>query len=107
MMGSMVIASSFLSIFIHIPCHAGMLWGEDNNTVLQSRERYRLQRERARQAIEEQNQARNRNRRDGGEGTVEGGATVESLEKADHGSDVAEVPEETNGNLQVVPEDAP
>ncbi|KAG7367333.1 nitrite extrusion protein 1 NarK [Nitzschia inconspicua] len=88
MMGSIVIASSFLSIFIHIPCHAGMLWGEDNNTVLQSRERYRLQRERATQAIEEQNQARlHGNRRDGGEGTVEGGATVESLEKVEHGSD--------------------
>lgn len=40
MMGSIVIASSFLSIFIDIPCHAGMLWGEDNHAVIQARERY-------------------------------------------------------------------
>jgi hypothetical protein len=95
MMGSIVIASSFLSIFIHIPCHAGLLWGEDNHTVLQSRERYLLKRERARQAIQEQNEARRRgDRRDGGEGTVEGGATVESLEKVERGSDRAEVPDD-------------
>ncbi len=56
MMGCIVIASSFLSVFIHIPCHAGLLWGEDNHTVLQARERYRLQRERAQRAIELQNQ---------------------------------------------------
>jgi NNP family nitrate/nitrite transporter-like MFS transporter len=86
MMGSIVMASSFLSVFIHIPCHAGMLWGEDNNTVLQSRERYRLQRERARQAIEEQH----RGHRDGGDenhGGVVGGATIESSDKAGHGSE--------------------
>lgn len=100
MMGGIVIASSFLSVFIHIPCHAGMLWGEDNHTVLQARERYRLQRERARRAIEEQNQARHRgNRRDGGEGTVEGGATVESLEKGEHGSDGADMQEQTHGDV--------
>ena len=40
MMGSIVIASSFLSIFINIPCHAGLLWGEDNHAVTQARERY-------------------------------------------------------------------
>jgi len=40
MMGSIVIVSSFLSIFIDIPCHAGMLWGEDNHAVIQARERY-------------------------------------------------------------------
>jgi hypothetical protein len=95
MMGSIVIASSFLSVLIHIPCHAGLLWGEDNNTVLQSRERYRLKRERARQAIEEQHQARIRGGRRDGEVTVEGGATVESIEKVERGSDGAEVPEET------------
>lgn len=81
MMGSIVIVSSFLSILIHIPCHAGLLWGEDNHTVLQSRERYRLQRERAQQAIEEQNHARhNRN-------PAEGGATVESMDKGEQNSD--------------------
>ena len=81
LMGSIVIASSFLSIFIHIPCHAGLLWGEDNHTVLQSRERYRLQRELARQALEEQNQARYH------PNPTEGGATVESMDKGDQGSD--------------------
>jgi NNP family nitrate/nitrite transporter-like MFS transporter len=88
LMGSVVIVSSFLSIFIHIPCHAGMLWGEDNNTVLQARERYRLQRERARQAVEEQ-QSRGRragaNQNDG-----EGGATVESLDRVEQGSEGGE-----------------
>ena len=85
MMGSIVIASSFLSIFIHIPCHAGLLWGEDNHTVLQSRERYRLQRERARQAIEEQNYARQH------PNAAEGGATVESMDKqgSDDGEDAS------------------
>jgi hypothetical protein len=91
MMGSIVIASSFLSVFIHIPCHAGLLWGEDNHTVLQSRERYRQKRERARQAILEQHQAR----LSGGQTDVgEGGATVESLEKVERRSDRAEVPDE-------------
>ena len=45
MMGSIVIASSFLTIFINIPCHAGMLWGEDNYAVIQARERYLRNRE--------------------------------------------------------------
>jgi NNP family nitrate/nitrite transporter-like MFS transporter len=45
MMGSIVIASSFLSIFIDIPCHAAMLWGEDNNAVIQARERYLARRQ--------------------------------------------------------------
>ncbi|KAL3934778.1 MAG: hypothetical protein SGBAC_009574 [Bacillariaceae sp.] len=48
MMGSIVIASSFLSIFINIPCHAGLLWGEDNHAVIQARERYLRRREMAR-----------------------------------------------------------
>ena len=48
-MGCIVIASSFLSVFIHIPCHAAMLWGEDNHAVIQARERY-LQHRQARLA---------------------------------------------------------
>jgi hypothetical protein len=44
MMGCIVIASSFLSIFIDIPLHAGLLRGEDNLTVVQARERYRRHR---------------------------------------------------------------
>jgi NNP family nitrate/nitrite transporter-like MFS transporter len=40
MMGSIVIASSVLSIFIDIPCHAGLIWGEDNHAVIQARELY-------------------------------------------------------------------
>lgn len=87
MMGSIVIASSFLSVFINIPCHAGMLWGEDNHAVLQARERYRLQRLRAQQAMED----RAAGRTVGGtpeEG--EGGATVASVEKADNASVVGD-----------------
>jgi hypothetical protein len=44
MMGCIVIASSFLSVFINIPLHAGLLRGEDNLTVIQARERYRRHR---------------------------------------------------------------
>jgi hypothetical protein len=44
MMGCMVIASSFLSVFINIPLHAGLLRGEDNLTVIQARDRYRRHR---------------------------------------------------------------
>jgi NNP family nitrate/nitrite transporter-like MFS transporter len=40
MMGSIVIASSALSIFIKIPCHAGLVRGEDNNAIIQARERF-------------------------------------------------------------------
>lgn len=40
MMGSVVIASSALSIFIKISCHAGLLSGEDNHAIIQARERF-------------------------------------------------------------------
>jgi NNP family nitrate/nitrite transporter-like MFS transporter len=40
-MGCIVIASSFLSFFIDIPCHAGLIWGEDNHAVLTARQRYK------------------------------------------------------------------
>lgn len=43
-MGCIVIASSFLSVFINIPLHAGLFRGEDNLTVIQARERYRRHR---------------------------------------------------------------
>jgi NNP family nitrate/nitrite transporter-like MFS transporter len=49
LMGCIVIASSFLSLFINIPCHAGLIWGEDNNAVIQARERFLQRREMARQ----------------------------------------------------------
>ena len=39
-MGCIVVASSFLSIFIRIPCHASMLWGQDNHAVIQARVRF-------------------------------------------------------------------
>lgn len=45
LMGSLVIASSFLSLGINIPCHAGLIWGEDNNAVIRARERYLRRRE--------------------------------------------------------------
>jgi hypothetical protein len=44
MMGCIVIASSFLSVFVKIPLHAGLLRGEDNLTVIQARDRYRRHR---------------------------------------------------------------
>eukprot|EP00934_Nitzschia_sp_Nitz4_P008847 Nitzschia sp. Nitz4//scaffold124_size66437//58765//65003//NITZ4_006121-RA/size66437-processed-gene-0.51-mRNA-1//-1//CDS//3329534582//8837//frame0 len=40
LMGSIVVAASFLSIGINIPCHASMLWGEDNHAVINARERF-------------------------------------------------------------------
>ena len=40
-MGCIVIASSILTCLIQVPCHAGLLWGEDNHAVVQARERYR------------------------------------------------------------------
>jgi MFS transporter, NNP family, nitrate/nitrite transporter len=46
MMGSIAMASSILSIWIRIPCHAGLLTGEDNNAVIKARERYMKRRER-------------------------------------------------------------
>jgi hypothetical protein len=35
-----------LTVFIDIPCHAGLLWGSDNLTVIQARERYLERRQR-------------------------------------------------------------
>lgn len=46
MMGTISAASSFLSIWINIPCHAGLLSGEDNNAVIKARERYLRRRDR-------------------------------------------------------------
>jgi NNP family nitrate/nitrite transporter-like MFS transporter len=40
-MGCIVIMSSLLSFFINIPCHAGLLWGEDNHAVISARDRFR------------------------------------------------------------------
>ena len=47
-MGIVVICSSFLSLLINIPCHAGLIWGEDNHAVIQARERYLERVERSR-----------------------------------------------------------
>jgi hypothetical protein len=44
-MGSIVAASSVLSVFIRVPCHAGMLCGEDNHAVIQARQRFLLRKE--------------------------------------------------------------
>jgi NNP family nitrate/nitrite transporter-like MFS transporter len=49
MMGSIVIASSALSLGIRIPCHAGLVHGEDNHAVIAARERYLRRRELERQ----------------------------------------------------------
>lgn len=46
MMGSIVMASSVLSIWLKIPCHAGLLTGEDNYAVIKARERFIRRRER-------------------------------------------------------------
>jgi hypothetical protein len=64
MMGSIVMASSFLSVFINIPCHAGLIRGQDNHAVIRAREKFRARRERA-AAME------------AGEQTVEEGADIE------------------------------
>lgn len=40
MMGSIVMASSLTSFFIKIPCHAGLVTGEDNHAVIHARERH-------------------------------------------------------------------
>jgi hypothetical protein len=58
LMGAFVIASSLLSIFIKIPCHASMLWGKDNHSVIQARERYLRRRQLERQAYADGSQRR-------------------------------------------------
>ena len=64
-----------------------MISGEDNHSVLQARERYKKQRERARLAIEQERAGGQSGNHEGGgstvEGTIEGGYTVESDEKHD------------------------
>ena len=45
LMGSIVICSSLLSLGIRIPCHAGLISGEDNHAVISARERYLRKRE--------------------------------------------------------------
>jgi NNP family nitrate/nitrite transporter-like MFS transporter len=40
MMGSIVMASSLTSFFFKIPCHAGLISGQDNNEVILARERH-------------------------------------------------------------------
>lgn len=49
LMGSIVICSSLLSLGIRIPCHAGLISGEDNHAVISARERYFRRRELERQ----------------------------------------------------------
>jgi hypothetical protein len=44
-MGSIVVLTSLLTVFIQIPCHAGMLSGHDNYAVIQARERFRRRKE--------------------------------------------------------------
>jgi NNP family nitrate/nitrite transporter-like MFS transporter len=88
MMGSTVIASSFLSVFIDIPCHAAMLWGEDNHAVIQARERYTARRQMAQMAATINSEAGNGERDDDieevgdeedvrGEGDIVDGASEE------------------------------
>mmetsp|Transcript_27811 Transcript_27811/g.67305 ORF Transcript_27811/g.67305 Transcript_27811/m.67305 type:complete len:612 (+) Transcript_27811:460-2295(+) len=87
MMGSIVIGSSFLSFFIDIPLHAKMVGGEDNHTVLQARERYKKQRELAKEAIHQERISTSRHGRNhkGEEASAEagGGSTVEGNGTAD------------------------
>lgn len=45
LMGSLVIASSFLTICLKIPCHASMLWGEDHFSVINVRKKFMSQRD--------------------------------------------------------------
>ena len=53
LMGSIVVASSALSLGINIPMHSGLLSGEDHPAVLQTRARFAEQR---RQSQEQQQQ---------------------------------------------------
>jgi len=46
MMGSIVMASSLLSIWLRIPCHAGLVTGEDNHAVIRARDRFKRRRQR-------------------------------------------------------------
>lgn len=52
-MGCIVISSSFLSLFFNIPCHAGLLRGEDNHAVIAARDRFRRRREMERMLVDE------------------------------------------------------
>ena len=53
MMGVIVVAASSLNFFIRIPCHAGLISGEDNFAVINARERYIRRREAEQRAISE------------------------------------------------------
>lgn len=71
MMGSIAIASSFLSGFINIPCHAGLLWGEDNHDVIEARERHRRRIEQEGRNNESAGQQRDQQQAQVNEATVE------------------------------------
>lgn len=125
MMGSIVVASSFLSFFINIPLHARMIGGEDNNSVLQARDRFKKQREIAMHAMELERTGGNALHHggggstvEGGGSTVEGGATVASDDKADRydvedsgavtgttrGDELSGMDQATNNEHPLVPE---
>lgn len=84
-MGSIVMASSFLSLFINIPCHAGLIWGEDNHAVIQARERYLQRREMARQ-----NETAETANTEGNADVEEGSPQLEFNESADNERDDSE-----------------
>jgi hypothetical protein len=89
MMSCIVMATSFLTIFIHIPCHAGMLTGHDNYAVVQARERFRLRKEAERAAALQQQQ--------------EGGRTAASLDSEAQIRDDAVQPNTTTTNRDSAP----
>jgi NNP family nitrate/nitrite transporter-like MFS transporter len=96
-MGALVMASSILSIFIDIPCHACMLWGKDNNAVINARQRF--QRRRMRENLE--SSTRRFSTMPGGSSDVEmNAASVRAFENAptNPGESSTEHPSQKNSN---------
>jgi MFS transporter, NNP family, nitrate/nitrite transporter len=70
MMGCLVVVASFLSFLIKVPCHAAMVWGEDNLAVIQARDRFKQRR-----ALEQRQQQLDEQQQQGTVDTVVGGIT--------------------------------
>ena len=101
LMGAIVISSSALSLGVKIPCHAGLLWGEDNMAVIQARERFA--RRRALEEAQEQQQ-----RSDGQQlpATVDSGGVASRDVTEEEGDQPQEIMEDEEYQQQQ-PEEAP
>lgn len=56
-MGGLVMGSSLLNLFVHIPGHAGLVMGEDTKVVVSARDRHRRRQERLREERRHQRSA--------------------------------------------------